>query len=186
MRSRNLEQHLNGQVLHGQDGMSLVELLVASVVMIVGLLGAMILITTTIANNNRNKWDSTATLLAQMTMEKIASVPANSGSTVTIVDCNPSSSSASHSVNTVAGGAPLTSTGDIDFTQPTVTGYAMTYYNCQWSTGQQQELYDVRWNVTTISASAKLVTVAARTVAGPSLNANFFQQPVSLKMIVGP
>jgi len=176
--------------------MSLLELMIASIVMVVGLLGAMILMTTTIANNNRNKWDSTATLLAQMTMEAIASVPANASatsspsSTVTTIDCNPSASAASHSVNTLGAtgngaGAPLTSTGDIDFTKATVSGYSMTYYNCQWSTGGQQELYDVRWNVKTISASAKLVTVAARTAAGSTRGANFFQRPVSLKMIVG-
>ncbi len=58
-------------------GMSLLELMIACLVLVVGLLGGMILITTTIANNNRNKWDSTGTLLAQKTLEAIASVPAN-------------------------------------------------------------------------------------------------------------
>ena len=176
--------------------MSLLELMIACLMMVVGLLGPMALVLTTIANNNRSKWDSTATLLAQMTLEAIASVPANAtasstpGSNVTVVDCNPSSSSAAHAVNTLGStgsgaGAPLLSTGDIDFTAATVSGYSISYYNCRASTGDRQELYDVRWNIKTISGSAKLVTVAAQAVAGAKMGANAFQRPVSLKMIVG-
>lgn len=180
----------------GEAGMSLLELMIACLMMVVGLLGPMALVLTTIANNNRSKWDSTATLLAQMTLEAIASVPANAtasstpGSNVTVVDCNPSSSSAAHAVNTLGStgsgaGAPLLSTGDIDFTAATVSGYSISYYNCRASTGDRQELYDVRWNIKTISGSAKLVTVAAQAVAGAKMGANAFQRPVSLKMIVG-
>ncbi len=179
-----------------QAGMSLLELMIAALVLVVGLLGAMILILTTIANNSRSKWDSTGTLLSQMTMEAIAAVPANASptstpsSTVTIVDCNPSASAATHTVNALGAsgsgaGAPLSSTGDINFTAAAATGYSMTYYNCQASTGDRQEFYDVRWNIKTISAYAKLVTVAAQTAAGSKQGAKFFQQPVSLKVIVG-
>ena len=177
-------------------GMSLLELMIACLVLVVGLLGGMILITTTIANNNRNKWDSTGTLLAQKTLEAIASVPANAtagstpSSTVTVVDCNPSGSAARHQVNTLGAtgngaGAPLQSTGDIAFSAAGVTGYSMLYYNCAASTGDRQEIYDVRWNIKTISPYAKLVTVAAQSAAGSVRGANFFQRPISLKVIVG-
>src|ERR1700675_3256919 len=86
-------------------GTSLLEVMIAGMVFTVGLLGGMALIVTAIANNNRSKMDSTATLIAQRTMERIASVPATAtatsspSSTVTIADCNPNSSLASHSVN---------------------------------------------------------------------------------------
>ncbi len=196
MKMKHSVRRRMGRGQSREAGMTLVELMIACLVLSVGLLGAMTLIFTTIANNNRSRWDSTGTLLAQMTMETIASVPANAtasstpSSNVNITDCNPSASAAIHAVNTLGAagngaGAPLTSTGNIDFTQGTVTGYAMTYYNCQASTADRQEFYDVRWNIKTISASAKLVTVAAQAASGSSRGGNFFQIPISLKMIAG-
>jgi Tfp pilus assembly protein PilV len=180
-----------------EAGSSLVELAIAGFVLTVGMLGGMVLITTAIANNGRNKTDSTATLLSQMTLERIASVPANATATstpssdVTIVDCNPSVGSASHTVNTLGvggngAGAPLTAAGSIDFTATQVTGYSLMYYNCQASTGDRQAVYDVRWNVKTINANAKLVTVSAQLSGASGVNdPNRFAPPVSLKMIVG-
>ena len=170
---------------HDERGLSLLELMFASLVMVIGLMGGMVLITTTIANNNRSKWDSTATLLSQMTLEKIASVPANATGALTITDCNPSPSAASHSLSVGAGGAPLSSNGDIDFSAATVTGYSMQYYNCQASTGERQMIYDVRWNIKTISPNAKLVTVSTQIAGNVNRGGNFFVRPVSLKMIVG-
>src|SRR5713101_7688796 len=85
-----------------QAGFSLIELMIASLVMVVGLTGDLALILTVIANDYRSKADSSATILAQMAMEMVASVPANATSTstpsssVTVMDCNPTSSSASH------------------------------------------------------------------------------------------
>lgn len=180
---------------HDERGLSLLELMFACLVLVSGLLGAMILITTTIANNSRSKWDSTATLLSQMTLETIGSVPANAtasstpSTNLTITDCNPSSSAAAHSVNALGGtgsgaGAPLLSNGDIDFTAATVTNYSMQYYNCQASTADRQMIYDVRWNIKTISPSAKLVTVSAQ-AANVNRGGNVFARPISLKMIAG-
>ena len=180
-----------------EAGSSLLELAIAGFVLTVGMLGGMVLITTAIANNGRNKTDSTATLLSQMTLERIASVPANATATstpssnVTIVDCNPSVAAASQTVNTLGAGgngagAPLTAAGNIDFTATQVTGYSMMYYNCQASTGDRQAVYDVRWNVKTISGNAKLVTVSAQLSGASAVNdPNRFAPPVSLKMIVG-
>jgi len=180
-----------------EAGSSLVELAIAGFVLTIGMLGGMVLITTAIANNGRSKTDSTATLLSQMTLERIASVPANARATstpssnVTIIDCNPTVASASHTVNTLGAGgtgagAPLTAAGNIDFTATQVTGYSMMYYNCQASTGDRQAIYDVRWNVKTISANAKLVTVSAQLSGASGVNdPNRFAPPLSLKMIVG-
>jgi Tfp pilus assembly protein PilV len=171
-----------------QAGFSLIELMLAGLVMLVGLSGGLLLVLTAIASNNRNSMDSSGTILAQMTMEMIASVPANSGSTLTVVDCNPTSSSASHTINVTGGstgaGAPLTSGGVVDFTQSQVTNYSMLYYACQASTGDRQMIYDIRWNVKTLSSNTKLVIVAAQR-NGANNNAMLFAVPVSLKMIVG-
>jgi Tfp pilus assembly protein PilV len=181
-------KHRSGVVRNPEAGFSLVEMLIAALVLLVGLTAGMVLIVTAMANNNRSKMDSTATILSQMTIETIAAVPANATTTMSIVDCNPSSGSASHTIYTTGSsggaGAPLTSGGSIDFTQATVTGYSMTYYSCQASTGDRQALYDVRWNIKTLSTNTKLVTVAAMQT-GTNTHANFLAVPVSLKMIVG-
>jgi prepilin-type N-terminal cleavage/methylation domain-containing protein len=178
----------SGAVPNSEAGFSLVEMLIAAVVLLVGLTAGMLLILTAMANNNRSKMDSTATILSQMTIEMIAAVPANATTNMTVVDCNPNSGSASHTVYTTGSsggaGAPLTNGGSIDFTQSTATGYAMTYYSCQASTGDRQALYDVRWNIKTLSVNAKLVTVAA-VQTGTNTHANFLAVPVSLKLIVG-
>jgi Tfp pilus assembly protein PilV len=195
----SIEHSLHLGTIHGKHderGLSLLELMFASLVMVIGLMGAMVLIATTIGNDNRSKWDSTATLLSQMTLETIASVPANAtasstpSTNLTINDCNPSTSVAAHSVNALGGagngaGAPLLGNGDIDFSAATVSGYSMQYYNCQASTGDRQMIYDVRWNIKTISPNAKLVTVSTQIAGNVNRGGNFFVRPVSLKMIVG-
>ena len=147
-------------------GFSLLELMVACMVMMIGLTGGLAVVLAAIAGNNRDKMDSTATILSQMTMEMISSVSANSTATVAITDCNPTTSSASHTINTAGAassgaGAPL-SGGGIDFSQATVSGYSMLFYSCQASTGDRQSIYDMRWNIKTVSADAKFVTVSTQ------------------------
>ena len=172
-----------------QAGSTMIEMMIACLILLVGFIGGLALILSSVKNDSRDKTDSTATVLSQMVTEMVASVPADSTSSVTIKDCNPTTSSASHTINTSGSGtgtgAPLTSGGQIDFTQSTVSGYSMTFYSCQASTGDRQTLYDVRWNIKTIGTNAKLVTVAARN-ADTSTDANLFVTiPLSLKTIVG-
>ena len=171
-----------------QAGSTLIELMMACLILLVGFTGGLALILVSIKNDSRDKTDSTATILSQMVTEMVASVPANASTSVTITDCNPTTSSASHTISTTGStsgsGAPLTSGGQIDFTQSTVSGYSMTFYSCQASTGDRQALYDVRWNVKTLSTYAKLVTVAARS-SDTSTDANQFAVPLTLKTIVG-
>src|SRR3989442_8378224 len=152
-----IEHSLHLRNIHGKHderGLSLLELMFASLVMVIGLMGAMVLIATTIANDNRSKWDSTATLLSQMTLEKIASVPANAtgsstpSTNLTINDCNPSTSAATHSDDNALGGtgnragARLASNGDIEFSAATVTDFCMQNYDSQSSTCYRQINYD--------------------------------------------
>ena len=173
-----------------QVGFSLLELMIACMVMMIGLTGGLAIVLAAVAGNNRDKMDSTATILSQMTIEMISSVSANSTATVSITDCNPAGSSAGHTINTAGAassgaGAPLASSGGIDFSQATVTGYSMLFYSCQASTGDRQSIYDVRWNITTLSSNAKFVTVAAQRNGADSTQPIYFASPVSLKTIVG-
>lgn len=185
-RAQSIE-HLPSQ-RRTQTGSTLIELMMACLILLVGFTGGLALILTAIKNDSRDKTDSTATILSQMVTEMVASVPANASSSVTVTDCNPTTSSASHTISTTGStsgsGAPLTSGGQIDFTQAAVSGYSMTFYSCQASTGDRQTLYDVRWNIKTLSTYTKLVTVAARS-SDTSTDANLFAVPLTLKTIVG-
>jgi prepilin-type N-terminal cleavage/methylation domain-containing protein len=177
----------NSAVRNREAGFTLVEMMIAALILVVGLTAGMALIITAMANDSRSKNDSSATILSQMVMETIAAMPANATTSMTIIDCNPTSTSASHTVNTTgssSGAGAALSSGLIDFTQSTVTGYSMTYYGCQASTGDRQMTYDIRWNIKTLSPDAKLVMVATKPING-NTHANFIAVPVTLTMIVG-
>ncbi|MFL6440161.1 MAG: prepilin-type N-terminal cleavage/methylation domain-containing protein [Terriglobales bacterium] len=187
----------------GTEGFSLIELLIAMLVLTVGLLGGMIVIVTAIASNARARLDSTAVALAQSTMDRIvalssAAVPQQTS----LTDCE----GTVHTISTASGGgAPLidvTGLPDgkqmIDFTQPAVTNYSMVYVLC--ATGSTaggvlgvKQKYDVRWNVSDIpnssfASSSQLVQVAAKNIgeAGNGMKqSQFFTIPITLRAVRG-
>ena len=184
----------------GESGMGLLELMIAMAVLTVGMLGSMIMILTGMQSNSRNKNDTTATVLDQEILETFATLKnyPQAGS-VAIYDCSGNSVKylASYGQGTYASGgsgAPLTSTGDIDWTQPTPTlatattaGYAMQYTNCSGDT------YEVRWNVrdanplTPVGTVSRLsiLTVSSRLKAAKGSNqAMLFAPPTTLRTIL--
>src|SRR5690349_19185127 len=121
----------------GEKGFGLIELLIAMIVLVVGMMGGMIIVLVAINSNTRSKNDTTGTAPAQSVIEKILSVP--TGTNATMLDCVQSSSGASpYTMNTAVGGAPLvtsvgtlpTYVGAIDFSQAQVAGYSMLYEVC--------------------------------------------------------
>ena len=176
-----------------QAGMSLIELMIAMIVMSIGLLGAVSMIMMGMQNNSLNRSDTTSTVLDQEILEKFATLktypkPATS---IIISDCalngaNQHLASIAAAVGPAGAGAalytasppaPTTSQiGDIDWTQPAPTlatagtaGYDMLYQSCSG------EIYEVRWNemaidpdpVTNISRLT-LLTISARPQAAVS------------------
>ena len=188
-----------------QAGLSMIELLIAMMVLAVGMMGSMILVRTAIVNNNRNKLDTTSTALAQMVLERIQSRPATSNAVFTITDCTGVASN----VNPAPGGSPNgagakiiqsspppgQSIGDIDFTQDLTAvpaGYAMQYVTCGPAPGAlgaaagPQVTYEIRWNVTTMTGFTKLVTVSARKRIATNTSAlPFFSVPFTLRGLAG-
>ena len=184
-----------------QAGISLLELLIAGIVFVVGALAVMALVSTSIATNNRNKIDSTKSMLAQAVLEQVDFTLA--GGAATMSDC----AGTSFTINSAAGGSKLQGAGthpsdalgsDIDFTEATPpTGYQMDYVVTSpcTSTGTYIATYDVRWHVDQVGAGAGtntnsfLVTVGAKlkgtSPGGSQLSGVYFSLPVNLRVVMG-
>ena len=167
-------------------GFSLIEVMIAMAVLVVGLLGGIVVIAVASANDGRSKLHSTAILLAQSTMEKIAAIPAAAGNTqTTLTDC----AGTPHTIETAVpapGGSPaLIDTGafagTIDFSQPTVANYSMVYVTC--SSGGNIG-FDVRWRIDQGPTPAtQLVTVSAKPLV--TAGATQFMLPYTIRQLRG-
>jgi len=162
-----------------ESGTSLIELMIACLVLMIGVLGVVSLIPIAIAENGRNRQQSNSTVIAQMVMEKLMSVPATNTTVLAISDCTPTA----FNVNTTGGGASLLASGDVNFSAAAPAGYSMNYTACG-PVGGAQSVYDVRWNIQTPSAFVKLITVSAR-LKGSGNNATLFSLPVTIRSMSG-
>ena len=90
-----------------------------------------------------------------------------------------------------SGATINTSTNGIDFSQAysaVPANYKMQFVAC--GSGGRQTPYEVRWNIQTISANTRLITVAARPLAAASSGGNanqalLFALPITLRTIGG-
>jgi prepilin-type N-terminal cleavage/methylation domain-containing protein len=184
-----------------QSGFSLIELMLAMVVLAVGLLGGMIVIVTAIATNARNRFDTAAVALAQSTMDRIIVLSAGaSGQTTQMTDCNGTVNTLNTSA-IVGGGSTLTSFASvingnqiIDFTQAPVAGYQMFYTLCAAGATDglplgNPQVYDVRWNIQTVAGAPnqEMVLVAAKSngAVGNGNQTRFFAMPITLRALRG-
>jgi prepilin-type N-terminal cleavage/methylation domain-containing protein len=173
----------NRKTRSSQRGMSLIELMIASLVLLVGVLGCAALIPMSIGTNSKNRQQSNSTVIAQMTMEQITGLAQAGAATGTITDCanNPFIINTAGSAG--GSGATLLATGAVDFSQtPAPAGYSMLYTTCGTFVGQAT--YDVRWNIQTPSSYVKLVTVSAQ-LRGSGTNQILFSLPVTIRSMVG-
>jgi Tfp pilus assembly protein PilV len=163
---------------NSQAGMSLIELLIAGVVLVVGCAGIMALIINAVGSNGRNKKDTSAAAVAQMVLERIQTLPEGSTTTTTVADC----AGTSWTIDSAVGGSALSS-GAIDFTATRTTNYNMQYVVCD-ATGQQTT-YDVRWNIAAATTHTSYVIIGARPTGAASGNLKFFALPVTIRAMVG-
>src|ERR1043165_1559940 len=129
-------------------GVTMIETLMAAGILVIGSVGLLALVVADIATNNRNKIDSTQTMLAEAILEQISSTfggITQGPGTSSLVDC------AGHTwtIDTTASGTgssgcPL-SGANIDFSQAQVTNWSMNYVvSSQCSTsGAVQGTYEV-------------------------------------------
>lgn len=162
-------------------GFSLIELMIAILVLAVGIVGSMALILRAVGGDSWSKQLSNSTVLAQAVTERIMAIPAATNTLVTITDC----ANNVWNVNTAPGGPAVTATGDLDFSAAAVANYQMLYTNCD--TNGHQAIYDVRWNVTAVANSngwVKLLTVSAQ-LKSAGKNAMVFAPVATVRTIVG-
>jgi len=171
-----------------QGGMTLIELMIAMVILAIGLVGSMALVVRAIGGNFASKQTSNSTAMAQMVVERIMAVPANNNTIVTITDCASPTPNV-FSVSTSPGGPAVNASGDLSFSAATVANYNMLYTDCD-SSGRQA-VYDVRWNIATIANAdgsvnsyAKLLTVSAQLKSAGN-NRMVFAPLTTIRTLVG-
>lgn len=165
-------------------GFSLIEVMVAMTVLVVGLLGGIAVIAVATANDGRSKLHSTAVTLAESTMEKIVAISQNAvgtGAETKITDCTGNS----FMIETAVGGSDLIGSGafagSVDFSKPAVGNYAMAYSTCGGGTNVS---YDVRWRIDPGPTPAtQLVTVSAKPMV--AAGAAQFTLPYTLHQLRG-
>ncbi len=169
-----------------QRGMSLIEMMIACVVLLVGVLAMAALMPLAIGTNSRNRQQSNSTVIAQMLMEKILSVPPGAP-TPTLSDCTGTSTTITASGSATGSGGTLLSSGDIDFSQTAGSagdpaGYYMLYTAC--GTNGRQSTYDVRWNIKSPSPYVELIVVSAK-LQGANGNLSLFSPAVTIRSMIG-
>src|SRR5258708_12039535 len=140
----------------GERGFTLVEMLMATVIVVVGLVAVAELVPISVMLNANNGRDGSAVVIAQRQMEALRALPLSAktftdplgvtcplGTTCYTGDpSNPGQ---------VVGSALFNNTPIIDYAQPLVTGYGFTYTDPNDPTGA---VNDVRWAVVTIDNGA--------------------------------
>jgi type IV pilus assembly protein PilV len=127
-----------------QKGFSLIEMMIASMVLMIGVISVGSLIGYAISSNFSSKNNTIATAAAERQMEQLRSLSFNS-----LVD----------------GGNTLDSSGNITFTGSAVSGYSATVSLTDSDQIGKTVSYDVRWNITSVNGLKK-ITVAARRSGG--------------------
>jgi prepilin-type N-terminal cleavage/methylation domain-containing protein len=147
----------------GQKGFSLIEMMVASIILLIGLMSVAGLIGYSISSNVSSKNDTIAVSAAELELERLKSLDFSSAS---LGD----------------GGSTLDSNGNIATTAAGIfSGSPVASYSSTVSLTDSDQVgktvnYDVRWNITSINGMKKITVAAQRT----SSNSRFLRKPAQL------
>ena len=149
-------QRMNGPA--GERGFTLVEMLMATVIVLVGLVAVAQLVPASVMINANNRNDGTALVFAQRELEAMRAQPLTAtaftdpqtGQTCQLGDPTQSGAVVGSPVVLSTANLPL-----IDFTAASVSGYSFTYPDPNDPFGAT---YDVRWAVITIVNPQNVVT----------------------------
>jgi Flp pilus assembly protein TadG len=170
-----------------ESGVGMIEMMIASLILAIASLSILGLISVSIVTNNRNKMDSTGTMLAQSVIEQVKATLIGTGN-ASLTDCD----GTDWAIETSTGGAALTGVS-IDFTEASPPAdYYMNYVMrspCT-TTGAEGITYDVRWRVEVVGASAGTPTNTYAIYLGArkqnhSEGNMFYSLPVNFRVLVG-
>ncbi len=172
----------------GQQGFSILEMMLATVILLIGLVAIAQLVPASILLNYRNRTDSSALVFAQRQLDQMLDQPLSSPSFVDALG-NTCQLGNPAITNTVQGNAVVSLNNQtlIDFISSPVpspaptSGYGFTY---QDPTDPSGTTYDVRWAVIVTgngsTASSKRYILGVRQFGG-----NGYFQPITLDTMVG-
>ncbi len=158
MTEATLGNPTQSRIARSEAGFTLIETLIASLVLMFGLLSVASLLTYAVATNYENKMDAIGTSLAIRKMEHLRAQSASS-----LAD----------------GGCPLDSGGNIDYAQAAAVGYSET------STSFNNVTFNLRWNVNTSNGLRKIV-VAARRTSGTKRYMSNILRPINVRCLKQP
>lgn len=152
-----------------QSGFTMMEVLIATIVLIIGLIGVAQLVPMSIGLNTANRQDSTSLVIAQREMDAMIDQPI---SATTFTDpqgivCGVAAvcSLGNPATPNIVVGSPFLMRGGrpvIDYTQATVAGYS---YTCADPNDPGIPSYDIRWAVITLTNGAgRRIIVGVRKV----------------------
>lgn len=143
-----------------QRGFTMLELAVATVVLLVGIVSVVQLVPASIGTNMNNRYDTKATVLGQRMLEQLA-LQSLTSATFPDADGNILSLGNPATPGVVVGSPLIAGTATIDFTAATVPGYNLQYID---PNDPQRGSYDIRWGViTTVNGGSP---VAKRFIVG--------------------
>jgi type II secretory pathway pseudopilin PulG len=173
----------------------LLELLIAIVVLAIGMGGLIPVLVSSLYSNSKSGSDTTSTMVAEHVLEQISAQPANGTTALAITDCagtawdietTGATLGAGSGGSNGGAGASLTSDGKIDWGQSYAnvpTGYAALYAAC--GNGGRQMVYDVRWDVITMTSYTRMVIISARPSGSLTVGGLRYVVPVNLRTIGG-
>lgn len=168
----------------GQEGFTLIELAIATAVLLFGVVAVMQLVPFSIKTNTANRYDTTSVVIAQQLLDEMSAQPFNN-LTVTDPICG------AISLGAGAAGASVESpnatyltmfqgNATVDFTQGAVAGYNCNYTN---PNSASRGTYQVRWGVVVTESAAGQV-VSKRFVVGVQRTGMQFRFPVNVEATV--
>jgi len=176
-------QYSSKRLRDGQRGFSILEMMLATIILLVGLVAIAQLVPASILMNYRNRTDSSALVFAQRELDQMLDQPLNpTPPQFTDTLGNVCYLGSSASLNTVQG-SPIVVVNNqplINFNAAPVTNYSFTFPD---STDPSGTTYDVRWAVI-ITGSANNVSSKRFILGVQQRGGNGYFQPITLDTMV--